>query len=770
MPRGDDNSGCSTEKDHLHSTGTRRSTVECSVHSPHKPSHLLATTLLVFWLTTHQTFSQLHDVAFGTVEVFPTPEQLQRFRLVGANGRGEQRLLLWTPGSTTLYSVKVPFSAGTPTFSVQYSAVPFDDLFVADVNGDGREDLLFVLRSAQRLEVVLNAVSDSLRVSTTIQLPVMPMNVLVGDVNNDTRIDILVADRNNPGIIPLLGLGNGTFRQAAMIAPDNAIEDMALLYLNNDFISDLVYYDWVKSELHFSYGVGRGRFLDLMTLPVEGAVKTLSATPLASGRFMDLVLEQAGELQVWEGDVTGDFRKKLSLPLQQPIHALEIADINNDGRNDIATLDRSGELRVMLHPLDEDGASELSFFAGADAQQLLLADCNNDKNLDALVLRGDKHQLVVYYNATVPRVLTDSLHYATGIDPRAVWIGDIDRNGRNDVAVLNRGSSTLSIFSGTTPAGISGQITVPLPKSPRQLAFHSASDSTANFLVSYPSSRSISFLSIHRNDFSTVNAFIPEVGELELLFANTGEQGLAEFFCFNLASAARSPSLIFYQQLEQQTFIERTFRLSIPDVLLGAAAGDVNEDGIVDIAFAYRNDALNRNELVLSLGDSSLSYKSRYQVLPLPEGTPRKSHLWLQDFDRNDTLDLLLVFPQTLKQMMLARGMAGRKFQITQRFSEEVVLADRSQLQIVDLNRDGILDLAIHNSSNNTIGWYPGQKGGNFGGWVSLLRKAGVSSYAFGDLNGDGVSDLAVTLNAEGILTFYDGRLLFKTIGGDVGR
>jgi hypothetical protein len=676
-----------------------------------------------------------------------------------------RRLLLWTPGSSSLFSTSFPLSDGIARFREQFSAVRFDDVIPIDINGDGLQELLLIQREEKRLLIIDNPDADTLKAVTILTLPVSPTRVLVGDLNNDKRPDILVADRNNPGIVPYLGMANGQFRLAPTIAPDNAVEDMVLVYLNNDLLLDLIFYDWVKSELHFSYGVGRGRFVDLTTQQIDGSVKKIVARPFDKRRFMDLVLvvEHPAEMQLWEGDVAGDFHKKNTIPLSVPGIDAGVADVNNDGWNDVVLLDSSGVLKVALSSSDEF-STVLVFAAGRNATQLLLDDIDQDGMMDALIVQRDQ-KLLLFYNAFRPNILKDSLAYATGVEPHGLWVGDLKRDGRKSIMLVNAGSSTLSLFAARGDEGLMGQTTVPLAVGPRELAYHSESDSTIRFFVSYPSTQSISYLTVHRSEFSTVNAVIPDVGEMELLSANTTANHQAEFFCYSSTSTSRSPSLVFYQQLEPRTFIERTFRLTIPDVLLGAGIGDFNHDGNPDVVFAYTNNELRRNELVFSLGDSALSFKNRYQTLFVPDGNLRKTYMWLHDFGRNDTLDLLLVFPPPASFMALAKGARNGKFEAPVKLQENIHLNDRSELQIVDLNEDKIPDIALYNSATNSLGWYQGKRDGTFSDWKPLVQSADIGHFAFGDLNKDGIPDLAVTLSSEGRLMLYDGKLLFGKRG-----
>ncbi len=164
--------------------------------------------------------------------------------------------------------------------------------------------------SDRTISVLLRFESDTVLPSRVIHVPFPPSRCIEADINNDGKSDLLVFDSKTPGIQPYIGDGRGNFRQGKTIAPENAVEALACAFFNNDNILDLIFYDWVKGELHVLYGVGRGRFIDQSTFPVQEDVGDITVVPAAPNRPVRLLLllKKSPGLQTWEGNDFGDFK------------------------------------------------------------------------------------------------------------------------------------------------------------------------------------------------------------------------------------------------------------------------------------------------------------------------------------------------------------------------------------------------------------------------------------------------------------------------------
>jgi hypothetical protein len=95
-------------------------------------------------------------------------------------------------------------------------------------------------------------------------------------------------------------------------------------------------------------------------------------------------------------------------------------------------------------------------------------------------------------------------------------------------------------------------------------------------------------------------------------------------------------------------------------------------------------------------------------------------------------------------------------------------IGDREQLQLVDFDGDGMLDILVNDANSRSVGWLRGMAGATFDEFRALVSDAGIGRFAVGDVNGDGVPDLAVTLTDKGTMKLYDGKMLRRGQGGNL--
>jgi hypothetical protein len=726
-------------------------------------SIIFSSTSFIFWLAIRTASAQTHESAFGEVRTFPLPAKFEKSTLVPTSDQRITTLAAWSAHHNEILLATFDSTLSSVSYSLKHTAMEFDDLFVADFNNDGLPDLLLVNKQERTIGLVLHLSRDTLQVVSKTKLPFEPEKILVGDYNNDGHIDVLLYAHNTPGILPLIGNGKGRFMLGNIIAPDIAIGAADFAHVNNDNLIDLIVWDWVKSELHVLYGVGKGRFIDQSVFPVQGDVDELVATSLVRGHSLDLMLKMTNPsgFQIWEGNDYGDFQLKNRIAVEGHITDFALADVNNNGLNDIIVSVNPASLQVVFNN-DGDAFSErVEYASGSDPQNIFIVSPQSGNPKDCIVFDRSGGQFIVYRNAMRSCSMSDSIQIATGVFPTEIVANDFNRDGIFDIALINKKSQSVSLYFGQKATAPSGPFSYSLTDKPSHIAFHSSTDTTLQFVLSFPQSHQISYFIIDSVNNSVSNAFIGCEGDAQIMEAALNDHGKANFVTWN-TTISEGNSLSFYEQLGPTTFIERTFRLSPPDDLLGASVADLNSDGLPDIVYAYRAGGTSMVELGIAFGDSTYSMKRRIvsREFALPE--VKQVFIWLADFDAGSVLDVLLQAGPPVDYLMVAKGKRDGLFYDPKIIASGISVTDRSEVQIVDVDGDGLTDVVVGSQKLGQIIWYRNRGECNFDAGRVLVTESGFSHYVIADVDADGVNDLAMTLSKKGILKIINGKNLFS--------
>ena len=725
-------------------------------------THFFAATLVSFWLTLCQTNAQSRETAFGQTHSISVPGKFDRFALSLGSGTSP-RIYFWSPRGSTLSCATID-SAGTLShWRSQSLSAPIDELMFVDFKPEHRRLCVGLDRVLGSVSFYSNMERDTIRPSTTVQLPESPGSIVFGDLNNDNKTDFLVLNREIPGVIPFFGLGNDKFREGKPFALDNAIGNLKLVHLNNDNLIDIVFYDWVRSELHLLYGVGQGKFFDQAAITVDGDVRDLEVTPLTYQGNVDIILScsNPGRVEILEGNGMGEFKPGYRIALKEPFTSMAVDDVNGDGNMDIVGLDGASMLRVYLNGGDRTFDDRLDYAEGRGILRFDMFPTHDAGIMNALLLDKEGQRVVWLDNALRSMALEDSVDFSTGARPRGVAIADLNGDGLNDVLLTTAGSSSLSMYFNRPELGLMGQTAFVLHASAHDVAFHSLRDSTAHILISYPESKQISLFTLDFREWSGTNATIGTERAVEFLYWNGFLKPAVDFYCFGPSVAATPASLTLFQEIESHQFVERSFRLSPNNTLLGAGVGRLNRDSIPDVAFVYRNNTTGKYQLAISLGDTLAAFRQKTDLAELPQKNIPRSYLWLVDMDKNGRQDILMLNDGPVSVFERVRHLRESFYTPIDTIGLNVQISDWAQVQFCDLDGDGNIDIVVNDVERSELGWFRG-KGTTFEPFKPLCSVPRRSHFALGDLNNDGTPDVAVTFGDQGIVRIYNGKYLVR--------
>jgi hypothetical protein len=146
-----------------------------------------------------------------------------------------------------------------------------------------------------------------------------------------------------------------------------------------------------------------------------------------------------------------------------PSH-VALGDIDNDGKLDMITSNwSSNSVSVFRNAAVSGTVNSASFAAKADfttannPHGLAVGDIDGDGKLDLVVVNARSNSVGVFRNTSASGSISfaSRVDFVVGSDPRGVDLGDIDGDGRLDIAVANYVGNTVSVLRNTsTPNSI----------------------------------------------------------------------------------------------------------------------------------------------------------------------------------------------------------------------------------------------------------------------------------------------------------------------------
>jgi hypothetical protein len=343
-----------------------------------------------------------------------------------------------------------------------------------------------------------------------------PGSIEVADFNNDKIPDVAVTSESDSSVTVLLGQGNGEFTQApgSPFFTGNAPNDMAIGDFNKDGNLDLAFANHDRKYLTVLLGNGQGGFASAAgsPFPVEVIPHTHG---LATGDFnndgrLDLVTDSWGnnEVEVLFGDsiklfrTPGTFFKVGNHPYQR----VRVADVNGDGNIDIVTTNLDGDNATILLG---DGKGAFNEAPGSPVPcgdspfGLAIGDVNGDGKRDLAIInspastsdrRGTNGLTILLGDGAGKFAMMKGCSFYSGSIPNRIAIGDLNGDGINDIAVSDNGTDKVYLFI-MSRNGVASQLSVTVGSHPKGVALADVNgDGKADILVCNNSDNDISII------------------------------------------------------------------------------------------------------------------------------------------------------------------------------------------------------------------------------------------------------------------------------------
>jgi hypothetical protein len=169
---------------------------------------------------------------------------------------------------------------------------------VADVNGDGRPDLVTAnggrfLGSSGTVSVLLGNGNGTFHSAINFGAGTRSVSVAVADVNGDSRPDMVVANYRSANVSVLLGNGNGSFQDAVNFGVGAGPSSVAVADVNGDGRPDLVTPNAYSYNASVLLGNGNGTFQNAVFFDVGSYPSSVTVADVNGDGSPDLVVANA---------------------------------------------------------------------------------------------------------------------------------------------------------------------------------------------------------------------------------------------------------------------------------------------------------------------------------------------------------------------------------------------------------------------------------------------------------------------------------------------
>lgn len=620
-----------------------------------------------------------------------------------------------------------------------HSYVSSNSFDVADLNGDGKPELMGVSGSANEAPVFTNtSMPGTISFSNSVSLVYtssVPKEIIAHDMDADGKPDLVVSHTvNSFGVLRNQStLSAISFAYTINFTTGGTPQKILVADIDRDGKPDVI-------TLYFN------QISIFRNLSTPGNISFAPA--------VDVAVDYSPEgLAI--GDIDGGVSARPDLVTSRSYNGLMISVFRNISTPGTISFAASVDVPIKTVP---------SFIA--------LNDMDGDGKTDVVFSQSTVDSVSVLRNiSTAANVQFDPLiQLPVAGAPTALAIGDLDANGKPDIVTVNQTGQTLTVIRnlGKTPVIQSFTPTLAGP----------AATVTINGL-NFTDASAVSFGGVPAASYAVINSTT-----IQAVVANgaSGDVSVTTPFGTNVL-----PGFNFTTQLTVSSFTPNSGPVGTPVTINGANFSTNAADNIVYFGDVKAN-VLSATSTSLNVqAPAGTSFKpisvtlnglTKYSAAPFKitfpgaavnllakdlqpqSGIPTGVHAYKLasgDLDGDGKTDLVVTNSGANNFSVLRN--TGTQGAIS--FAPKTDIAtgnDPRGITVNDLDGDGMLDVALVNFASNTISVYRNTStAGNisFAPKIDLITGASPQSIYAGDIDGDGKFELVTANNADGSVSVF---------------
>ncbi len=356
-------------------------------------------------------------------------------------------------------------------------------LFLSDLDGDGKPDLIVANINGNSFSVFRNISTTgtiSFAPKSDFATGLSPYKVVAADLDGDGKQDLVIENLSGNSVSIFKNtssVGVFTFAPALTYSFTSPPSDICIGDLNGDGKPDLIIglseVDVLKNtsvngNISFAAAINYQTTISINNM-IAGDFDGDGKPDLAVADYSDSAISILQNISTSVDSIS--FSPKPAFPTPGSPTSISIGDLDGDGMSDLAT---SSDLAAVVSTYRNMSGNRTISFApnknyatGIYANDVAIGDLNGDGKPDLVSANNQVSSVSIFKNESQIGTISFSgkTDYSAGLGPQNVVIGDLDGDGKPDMAVTNYIANTITLLRNTENDSLAPRINSFLPDS-----------------------------------------------------------------------------------------------------------------------------------------------------------------------------------------------------------------------------------------------------------------------------------------------------------------